>query len=68
MVKYFKIVVEVSEVILLYSELIERYKSDYEIKKMVREGKIFKVDKGVYSDSENINCLEIITKSYTTNL
>lgn len=50
--------------ILLYSELIERYKSDYEIKKMVREGKIFKVDKGVYSDSENINYLEIITKKY----
>lgn len=63
-VKYFKIVVEVSEVILLYRELIERYKSDYEIKKMVMEGKIFKVDKGVYSDSQDINYLEIITKKY----
>lgn len=50
--------------ILLYGELIEHYKSDYEIKKMVMEGKIFKVCKGVYSDSEDINYLEIITKKY----
>ena len=31
---------------------------------MIREGKIFKVCKCVYSDSENINYLEIITKKY----
>lgn len=50
--------------ILLYKELMNKYKSDYKIKKLVDEGKIIKVEKGIYSDNGNVNYLEILTKKY----
>lgn len=50
--------------ILLYKDLIKYYKSDYEIKKLIKEKKIFKIAKGIYSEQENANYLEIITKKY----
>lgn len=50
--------------ILLYKELIEQHKSDYEIKKLIEDGKIFKIEKGVYSDSKNVKYLEVLNKKY----
>ena len=50
--------------IFLYKELIKKYKSNYKINKLIEEGKIFKIEKGVYSDKENVNYLEIISKKY----
>ena len=50
--------------ILLYKDLVEQHKSDYEIKKLIEDGKIFKIEKGVYSDSQNINYLEVLSKKY----
>ena len=50
--------------ILLYKNLIEQYKSDYEIKKLIKEGILIKVEKGIYSDTNNVNYLEILTKKY----
>ena len=50
--------------ILLYKELIQKHKSDYKIKKLIKEGRIFKIEKGVYSDQENVVYLDIITKKY----
>ena len=50
--------------ILLYKELVEQHKSDYEIKKLIEDGKIFKIEKGLYSDSQNINYLEVLNKKY----
>ena len=46
--------------IFLYKELIKKYKSNYKINKLIEEGKIFKIEKGDYSDKENVNYLEII--------
>lgn len=50
--------------VLLYKELIKQYKSDYEIKKLIKEEKLFKIEKGVYSKQKNVKYLEIITKKY----
>ena len=50
--------------VLLYKELIQKYESDYKIKKLIQEGKIFKIEKGIYSDKKNVNYLEIISKKY----
>ena len=50
--------------ILRYKNLIEQYKSDYEIKKLIKEGILIKVEKGIYSDTNNVNYLEILTKKY----
>ena len=47
MANQFKIVYrEVIRLILLYKELIKQYKSDYEIIQVLKEGKIFQVEKG----------------------
>lgn len=50
--------------VLLYKELIQKYESDYKIKKLIQEGKIFKIEKGIYSDKKDVNYLEIISKKY----
>lgn len=50
--------------ILLYKELVEQHKSDYEIKKLIEDKKIFKIEKGVYSDCKNVNYLEVLNKKY----
>ena len=51
---------------MLYShkELKNKYKDNYTIQKLVKESKLFKIEKGLYSDKENVNYLEIITKKY----
>lgn len=59
-----KLYQEVIAVILLYKELVEQYKSDYEIKKLINDGIIYKVEKGIYSDQQDVNYLEIINKKY----
>lgn len=50
--------------ILLYKELIKRYKNDYEIKKLIKIEKIYKIEKGIYSDKKNANYLEVLSKKY----
>ena len=47
-----------------HKELLNIYKSNYQIEKAVREQKIFKIEKGIYSNKKNIHYLEIITKKY----
>lgn len=34
------------------------------IKKLIKEGKLFKVEKGIYSDNNNVNYLEVLIKKY----
>ena len=50
--------------IYTYSELEEIYKTDYKIKKAISAGKIFKIEKGIYSDMQFVSPMEIITKKY----
>ena len=47
-----------------YNELVEIYKTDYKIKKAIADGKMFKIEKGIYSDMPVVSPLEIITKKY----
>ena len=47
-----------------YKELKEQYKTDYTIKKLLKNETIFKIEKGIYSDEKYVNYLEIITKKY----
>ena len=50
--------------ILTYSQCIESYGNDYQIQKAVNENKLFKIEKGVYSDAEHVSDLAIITFKY----
>ena len=47
-----------------HKELIKKLKSDYQIQKAVSNKKYYKIKKGLYSDKEFVNPLEIILKKY----
>lgn len=50
--------------VFLYKDLMKKYKSNYRIEKEIKEGKIFKIEKGIYTDKKEVNYLEIISKKY----
>lgn len=50
--------------IYTYNEMLEKYKSDYQIKKAIMNCKVFKLNKGIYSDTSFVNDLEILSKKY----
>lgn len=47
-----------------HKELLNEYKSNYQVKKAVKEQKIFKIEKGIYSNKKNVHYLEVIVKKY----
>ena len=47
-----------------HKELLNEYKSNYQIAKAVKEKKIFKIEKGIYSNIKNPHYLDIIMKKY----
>ena len=46
------------------NELDKNKYSTYQLNKAIKEKKMFKVDKGLYSDIEFVNPLDIINKKY----
>jgi len=50
--------------IFTHKELEKAFKSDYQIKKRIAEGKLHKIDRGIYSDTLSVHPLEVITKKY----
>ena len=60
---YFKINT-VTIMIFTHKELEKAFKSDYQIKKRIAEGKLHKIDRGIYSDTLSVHPLEVITKKY----
>ena len=54
--------------IFTYKELRKKYKSNDKIKKMIMDEKILKIERGIYSDSSNVNYLEILTKKYPNSI
>ena len=50
--------------IFTYKELLLKYKSAYQIEKAIKNGKVYKIEKGIYSDIHNVHYLEIIMKKY----
>ena len=48
-----------------YKEVIAIYGNDYNLKKALSDKRIFKVEKGIYSDGKsNFNLIELIMKKY----
>ena len=50
--------------IYTYDECLDKYGSDYLIKKALKENKLYKIEKGIYSENKNVSVLEILTKRY----
>jgi predicted transcriptional regulator of viral defense system len=51
-----------------HNEVKKLYKSDYQIKKAIKDGILYKLDKGVYSDKYIINPLIIYSKKYSSTI
>ena len=47
-----------------YSELLVKYQSAYQIQNAVKKKEIYKIEKGIYSDTPNIHYLDIVNKKY----
>lgn len=50
--------------ILTYQQCIEIYGSDYNIRKMIKNGKLYQQEKGVYSDKKSCSMLDVIAAKY----
>lgn len=50
--------------LLSYQECLEKYGTDYKIKKSVQKGELYVKEKGLYSDKQYVSELEIISKKY----
>lgn len=50
--------------ILTYKECIEKYGSDYMLKKEIEHGKIFQKEKGIYSTDRSCSEIEILSIKY----
>lgn len=50
--------------VLTYKDCIERYGSDYLLKKEISEGRLFQKEKGIYSFQKSCSELEIISIKY----
>ena len=51
--------------ILTYKECIEKYGSDYQIKKEMKAGKLFQKEKGYYSLQKRCSEIEMIITKFT---
>lgn len=47
-----------------HKELKEKYGSDYQIQKAVKDGNLYKIETGIYSDKQNNHYLDIFVKKY----
>jgi predicted transcriptional regulator of viral defense system len=59
---------EVINMLYNHNEVKKIYKSDYQIKKALKDGILYKLDKGVYSDKNIINPLIIYSKKYSSTI
>lgn len=54
--------------VYLYKQCLEKYGTDYKIKKELEAGALFLKEKGIYSDKEHVPELEIIAKKYPNGI
>lgn len=47
-----------------YQECIEKYGSDYQMRKVIENGELFQLEKGIYSDTQYATEEEILAKKY----
>ena len=50
--------------IYTYKDCTEKWASDYQIKKQILSGKLFQIEKGIYSNAPDVSVLAIISSKY----
>lgn len=54
--------------LLSYNDCISKWQSDYQIKKQIQEGKLYQIEKGVYSYEHDVSSLAAITFKYPNGI
>lgn len=54
--------------IYTHKELKEKYGFNYQIQKAVKEGNLYKIESGIYSDKQNNHYLDIFVKNIQMQL
>ncbi len=47
-----------------YTECLENWKSDYQIKKLIVSQKLFQIEKGIYADTPDVSTLAVLSVKY----
>ena len=50
--------------LLTYQECLEKFGSDYQLKKEIRSGNLFMKEKGIYSTKRNVSEIDVIMRKY----
>ncbi len=50
--------------LMTYDDCIKEYKTDYQIKKKISDGELYKIEKGIYSTEECVPELSVISVKY----
>lgn len=50
--------------IYTYAECIEKWLSDYHLKKLLASGDLFQIEKGIYSDTPDVSTLALLAEKY----
>lgn len=50
--------------LLTYPECLAKWQSDYQVKKQISEGNLYRIEKGVYSDIPDVSTLVVISFKY----
>ncbi len=50
--------------LLTYQECLDRYGSDYQLKKEINNGNLFRKEKGIYSTARNTSEIDVIMRKY----
>ena len=61
---YLKILLGELIMVYTYKETIQKYKDDYNIRKALKIGELYRVEKGIYSDNKYANPLIMYSKKY----
>ena len=51
-----------------HKELLEKYGSNYQIKKAINDELLYKIESGIYSDKKNNHYLEVFSKKYPNGI
>ena len=50
--------------IYTYPQSLEKFHTDYKMKQAIAKGNLYRIEKGIYSDSQNVSDLAVITAKY----
>lgn len=54
--------------IYTYTECLDKWQSDYQIKKQIAAGSLFQIEKGIYADTPDVSTLAVLSAKYPKSI